>query len=192
MILEWWDEREATKACAKIAHPDGYGVWFENGHKGYSAAAGFGQCLIDTYREVQEIVAFVHDDRGIRAFVGRSLHVHAAPTATFDLTEIWTAEFSSPGYRKAKSVTAVCNWSGRSCCPDSGRPLPAVWAVRARWAASSRRSRGVSCRCAVIASAIEGPCREATEACRGRRAVIVHPACLRRCVAGGSPVTTPL
>ncbi|MET8871698.1 replication-relaxation family protein [Nocardia sp. NPDC004604] len=30
-LLEWWDEREATAACAKIAHPDGYGVWSENG-----------------------------------------------------------------------------------------------------------------------------------------------------------------
>jgi predicted transcriptional regulator len=30
-LLEWWDEREATKACANIAHPDGYGIWSENG-----------------------------------------------------------------------------------------------------------------------------------------------------------------
>ncbi len=31
-MLEWWDEREATKACADIAHPDGYGIWSENGN----------------------------------------------------------------------------------------------------------------------------------------------------------------
>ncbi|MCC3329469.1 replication-relaxation family protein [Nocardia abscessus] len=30
-LVEWWDEREATKACAEIAHPDGYGVWSEHG-----------------------------------------------------------------------------------------------------------------------------------------------------------------
>ncbi|WP_216897129.1 replication-relaxation family protein, partial [Nocardia alni] len=30
-LLEWWDEREAAKACANIARPDGYGEWSENG-----------------------------------------------------------------------------------------------------------------------------------------------------------------
>ena len=30
-LLEWWNERDATEACAKIARPDGYGQWHENG-----------------------------------------------------------------------------------------------------------------------------------------------------------------
>ncbi|WP_405164970.1 replication-relaxation family protein [Nocardia sp. NBC_01499] len=31
-LLEWWNERDATQACANIARPDGYGEWSENGH----------------------------------------------------------------------------------------------------------------------------------------------------------------
>ncbi|MEV2223961.1 replication-relaxation family protein [Nocardia vinacea] len=30
-LLKWWNERDATEACARIARPDGYGEWFENG-----------------------------------------------------------------------------------------------------------------------------------------------------------------
>ncbi|WP_228837115.1 replication-relaxation family protein [Nocardia brasiliensis] len=30
-LREWWNERDATQACANIARPDGYGEWSENG-----------------------------------------------------------------------------------------------------------------------------------------------------------------
>lgn len=32
-LLEWWNERDATAACAQITRPDGYGEWLQDGRR---------------------------------------------------------------------------------------------------------------------------------------------------------------